>query len=224
MNSRVSFDFAGKKLDAFVDEKQEVFITLPSFCQLSSCSTSAAYEWVRKYHPDAAFVELTSGIRNSKTKAYTAELCVDFLLYRLSRGDKSAMATLKASTLVDLQRSAREASGIQVSAAQHEQNRSSERERILKSYIEAKLGIILEDTERQEAMSQQLTSDEYQEYCWVSNKVNIEMYEWQLANFHHDDQEARDNQQQQVFDATYSRIKMGELAQIQAECNQYWSR
>lgn len=174
-----TIDFAGLQLDVFLVEG-ESYVTLSSLASGLGIHRQSVKDW-GKNHNKVAGINVKVGRRcNVPATAYPVSVAGDFLSYRSLQGDQQADALLRGTFVADLKRSVKEAFGIQVTAAQHEERRLSERERILKGFILAKLGLVEGQTEeeRNEVLTTKLTNEEYQVYVQVNNAIlpELDMY------------------------------------------------
>ena len=121
-----SIEFAGIPLDTFVTSDGRKWVTLSSMANGLGQSRQNAIDWLRRKQLQAGeTLEVKLGKRqNVKANAYPVAIVAEYLTYLADRGVASAKALLQATFQADLERAIAEANGIQVSAAQHEENRA----------------------------------------------------------------------------------------------------
>lgn len=121
-----TIEFAGLQLDTFLGDSGTCYVTLTSLAEGLGLEKKASQNWAQN-HLKIKGVPVKVGIRKSMATAYPVDVAGDFLDYRVQLGDKQALALYSATFRADLERSIKEANGIQVTAAQHEEVRHSTR-------------------------------------------------------------------------------------------------
>lgn len=129
-----TIDFSGLQLDTFLGDSGTAYVTLTSIARDLGISRQNIKDWV-KNHCQAQGVPVQVGVRRSTATAYPVSAIRDFLEYRVKLGDKQAAALVYATFEADLERSIKEANGIQVTAAQHEEVRHNTRLALLQQWV-----------------------------------------------------------------------------------------
>lgn len=128
--------YSGLALDAFMTDDQQAWLTLSSLASGLGIHRQTVADWL-KYHCKSQHVPIDVKVGKYKkaAKAYPTELAVEFVDFMADKGNKEAKA-LRTSTLkADLDRSIREANGILVTAAQHEEVRHNTRLALLQQWV-----------------------------------------------------------------------------------------
>lgn len=126
-------DFAGIQIDSFLVDGQ-AYVTLTSFANGLGISRQNVKDWA-KNHNQVEGIAVKVGKRQVPATAYPISVIGDFLDYRISLGDKQVQALYSATFRADLERTIKEANGIQVTAAQHEETRHRIRIELVNKYI-----------------------------------------------------------------------------------------
>lgn len=131
-----TISYSGLDLDTFLGDSGTCYVTLTSAASGLSISRQNIKDWV-KNHCTTKGIPVQVGVRKSMATAYPLSVLRDFLEYRVSLGDKQAAALVFATLEADLERSIKEANGIQVTAAQHEVRRSAIRQELIDRILDA---------------------------------------------------------------------------------------
>lgn len=127
-------EFSGLPLDTFLGDSGKCYATLTSVAKGLGISRQSVKNWVQN-HCTTQGLPVQVGVRKSMATAYPVDVIGDFIDYRVTQGDKQALALYSATFRADLERSIKEANGIQVTAAQHEEVRHSTRLAILQQWV-----------------------------------------------------------------------------------------
>lgn len=128
--------YSGLALDAFITDDQQTWLTLSSLATGINVHRQTVANWLKhncQTEPDS--IDVKVGKFNKAAKAYPVEIAVEFLKHLSSKGNKEADALLTATVVADIERSIKEANGIQVTAAQHEEVRHNARLEYLQQWV-----------------------------------------------------------------------------------------
>lgn len=129
-----TIQYSGMNLDTFLGDSGKCYATLTSAANGLGISRQAVKNWVQN-HCTTQGVPVQVGVRKSMATAYPVSTLREFLQYRVSLGDKQAAALVYSTFEADLERSIKEANGIQVTAAQHEEVRHNTRLEYLQQWV-----------------------------------------------------------------------------------------
>lgn len=130
-----TISYAGLTLDTYLTSDQQTWLTLSSLATGIGVHRQTVKDWLRHHsQPDIHSIDVKVGKFNKAAKAYPVEIAVDFLEYMATRGNKEAKAFLTATVVADIKRSIKEANGILMTAAQHEEARHLTRLELLQQW------------------------------------------------------------------------------------------
>lgn len=130
-----TISYSGLNLDTFLGDSGKCYVTLTSAANGLGISRQNIKDWV-KNHCNTEGVPVKVGVRKSMATAYPISTLRDFLEYRVSLGDKQAAALVFSTFEADIERSIKEANGVQVTATQHEESRHSKRLAYLEQWVQ----------------------------------------------------------------------------------------
>jgi len=129
-----SIEFSGITLDTFLGESGTAYVTLTSIASGLGISRQTVKNWNKAHNPVEGKPVQVGKFKSAAT-AYPIDVIGDFLDHRVKQGDKQALALYSATFRADLDRSIKEANGIQVTAAQHEEVRHNTRLALLQQWV-----------------------------------------------------------------------------------------
>lgn len=129
-----TISYSGLDLDTFLGESGKCYVTLTSAAKGLGISRQNIKDWV-KNHCTIKGIPVQVGKFKSAATAYPVSVLREFLEYRVSLGDQQATALVFTSFEADVERSIMEANGIQVTATQQEEVRTSKRLEYLQQWV-----------------------------------------------------------------------------------------
>lgn len=128
-------DFAGLVLDTFLGESGQTYATLTSLADSLGIDRTTVKNWVQRYCKVQG-VKVQVGKFKSMALAYPLDVLGEFMDYRISMGDKQALALYSATFRADLDRTIKEANGLIVTSKEHEEVRRVTRLELLKKWVD----------------------------------------------------------------------------------------
>lgn len=129
--------YAGILLDGFVTPDGKSWVTLSSIANGLGFNRQTPRNWVtRRNLQYNEVLPVRVGQFNKAAEAYPVEVIGQFVEAFAKKGNQQCQALLTASFTADLERSVKEANGLQVTAAQHEERREGLRLELLKAALE----------------------------------------------------------------------------------------
>ena len=168
--------FAGLMFDSFMTEDEQCFVTLSCVANGLNVSRQNLKNWLKRQDNVKGISVMVGKRLNVPATAYPLEVFTNYLNYLANeRLDKQAQALLLAVTQADLERTIKEANGIQVTAMQHEETRAAIRHELIKKALKLEQSFrkaCLEDKDdlaeslagEQSPILNELTEAEYEVY------------------------------------------------------------